>query len=201
MIAASHNPPAPAMTNPLLFNIPTSLHTERLTLRCPQAGDGPLHLDAVQTSLAELRSLPTSFPWSLAEPSLDNSELYCREHHAKFIRRERLLMLMIERESGLCVGCCSLQNMDWELPQFELGIWCRSSHHGKGLAREALQAAIQLATSTLHARRLHGLIEAKNLSSRKLMDRLGFQLEGMHPGFAKAPDGTLVDYCSYAKRY
>lgn len=189
------------MINPLLLDLPATLETERLTLRSPQAGDGPLHLAAVQDSLADLRALPTSFPWSLPEPSLDSSELYCREHHAKFIRRERLLMLMIERESGLCVGCCGLQNMDWELPQFELGIWCRSSHHGKGLAREALLGAIKLATDTLHARRLHGLIEANNLSSRKLMDRLGFQLEGMHPGFAKAPDGTLVDYCSYAKRY
>ena len=59
------------MTIPSLRDVPDSFDTERLTIRCPRAGEGPLLHEAVVASLDALREFPASLPWAMAEPTLE----------------------------------------------------------------------------------------------------------------------------------
>lgn len=44
-----------AQPDPILRDIPDHFETERLLIRVPRAGDGPVLLDAIQESIVELR--------------------------------------------------------------------------------------------------------------------------------------------------
>ena len=81
------------MTIPSLRGVPDSFDTERLTIRCPRAGEGPLLHEAVVASLDALREFPASLPWAMAEPTLDTAEQFCREGRAHFMMRSMMPML------------------------------------------------------------------------------------------------------------
>jgi len=117
------------MTAPILVDVPAEIETPRLLLRCPSAGDGVVVHEAVVESLQELRVWSASLPWAIAEPSVDASEMFCRESQAAFIRRTSLPYLAFERSSGRFIASTSLHRIHWEVPRFELGFWCRSSAH------------------------------------------------------------------------
>ena len=99
--------------DPLLLDVPERLETERLVLRCPRPGDGPAVNLAVCDSLEGLRPW---MPWAKAAPSIEDSEAYCRRMHAKFLLREDLVLLILERGSeGAAVRCSAvgLHRIDW----------------------------------------------------------------------------------------
>ena len=62
---------------PILIDVPERIETERLVLRVPRAGDGPLVNDAIGASHAELAPW---MPWAGTMPSVDESEAHCRRH-------------------------------------------------------------------------------------------------------------------------
>ena len=71
--------------DPLLIDVPERIETERLILRCPQAGDGALVNAAVCESLQALRPY---MHWAQSPPTVDESELVCRRAQARFRLRE-----------------------------------------------------------------------------------------------------------------
>ena len=85
------------MIDPVLLDLPTSIDTERLRLRPPQAGDGPLLFAAITESLPELRRFLASLPWVAVEQTVESSELYCRNAQANFIARKDLPFLLFEK--------------------------------------------------------------------------------------------------------
>lgn len=186
-------------TNPLLLDIPTTLETARLQLRTPQRGDGPLLYEAVAESLPELRRFIASLPWVAEEPSVQASELYCRNASAQVLARKDLPYLLFERASGRLVGSAGLHHPNWDLPQFEVGYWCRSPMAGCGYVSEAVAALVQLAEQTLGAVRLELITDEENQASRAVASRCGFTLEGLLHNERRAPGGGLRHTCLYAR--
>ena len=66
--------------DPLLIDVPERIETERLVLRVPRAGDGPVVNAAVCASLDELAPW---LPWAGTVPSVDESEAHCRRQQAR----------------------------------------------------------------------------------------------------------------------
>ena len=66
----------------MLQDVPSQFESERLLIRCPAPGDGSTVNASVVESLTALRAFPVSLPWALAEPTIEASELFCREGHA-----------------------------------------------------------------------------------------------------------------------
>lgn len=187
-----------ATTPAILRELADELVTPRLVLRCPRAGDGVVVHEAVRESLADLRAWPASLPWAMAEPSVETSETFCRQAHSDFIRRSSLAYLAFEKNTGQFVISASLHHIDWSVPRFELGYWCRSSRHGQGLAGEAIGALLAYACTGLGARRVECFPDEANVASRALCDKLGLSLEGILRNERIAPDGTLRHTCIYA---
>jgi hypothetical protein len=88
------------MTDPVLIDLPTSIETERLLMRPPQAGDGAMLYAAITESLPELRRFLASLPWVAAEQSIESSEVYCRNAQANFLARKDLPFLMSRARNG-----------------------------------------------------------------------------------------------------
>ncbi|MDR3428595.1 GNAT family N-acetyltransferase [Silvimonas sp.] len=184
--------------DPFTLNIPTEIITSRLILRPPMAGDGTAVYAAVCESLTALRQFPASLPWAVAEPSVASSEEWCQQRHADFLARKDLAMLAWHRETGELVLATGLHRLDWAVPKFELGFWCRSSKQGQGLVSEAARALLGLAWETLGARRVEALCDAANLPSRRVCERIGMTLEGVMRNERITPTGELCDTCVYA---
>ena len=130
------------MIDPILLDLPATIETERLLLRPPREGDGPLLFAAVSESLPELRRFLASLPWVAVEQTLESSEAYCRTAQSNFIARKDLPFLIFERATGQLLGATGLHRMAWATPKAEFGYWGRTAraqwlhHRGRNCSDE-----------------------------------------------------------------
>jgi RimJ/RimL family protein N-acetyltransferase len=186
--------------DPLLIEVPPRLETSRLILRCPQPGDGTRLNDAIRESMAELQPW---MPWAQSVPSVEESEAYCRRQQARFLLREDLVWLMLEREpggaAGRLVGAVGLHRMNWTVRRFEVGYWARHGHAGQGFVTEAVRTLTRLAFDRLGARRVEVRMDDRNEASQRVAESAGFSFEGLLRSDSLAVDGSPRDTCIYAK--
>jgi RimJ/RimL family protein N-acetyltransferase len=187
------------MTDPVLLDLPTAIETERLLMRPPRAGDGPLLLAAITESLPELRRFLASLPWVAAEQTIESSELYCRNAQANFVARKDLPFLLFEKASGELVGASGLHHIVWATPKVEVGYWVRASKSRNGFVSEAVQALSAYAFDHLHAVRLELITDEDNQRSRRVAERCRFTLEAILRNERRAPTGDLRNTCIYAR--
>ena len=187
------------MSDPVLINLPDTLHTPRLLLRAPRAGDGPALHQAITESLPELREFLASLPWVAGEQSIESAETFARNAQANFIARKDLPYLLFDKASGQLIGASGLHRTVWATPKTEVGYWCRSSMSGRGFVSEAVQALLGLAFDTLNAARVELITDEANAKSRSVAQRRGFVLEGTLRHERRAPDGSLRNTCVYAR--
>ncbi len=187
------------MTDPLLIDLPAELHTPRLLLRPPRAGDGAMLCQAVTDSLAELRRFLASLPWVAAEPGVAASEAWCRQAQANFLSRKDLPFLLLDKADGGLRGVVGLHRPEWTTPKAEIGYWGHSGHAGQGCVSEGVLAVAALAFEQLGLARLELITDQANEPSRRLALRCGFGLEGTLQHERRAPDGTLRNTCVYAR--
>ena len=186
--------------DPLLIEVPERIETPRLIVRCARPGDGPVLNAAVCDSLESLRP---SMPWAQVAPTLDQSEAECRRQHAQYRLRENLTLFIFERgvdgEEGLFVGGSGLHRIDWTVPRFEIGYWCRVGFEGRGLITEAVVAVSRMAFDGLNARRVEIRMSGDNERSRRVAERAGFTFEGLLRRDSLTPQGEARDTRVYAR--
>lgn len=182
----------------VLRDIPEQFDTERLLIRCPRAGDGPIVHASVVDSLAALREFPASLPWAMAQPSVEVSEQYCRESRAEYLLRKSLPMLLFRKADGAHVGSSGLHAFDWTVPKCEIGYWGRSGFNGQGYITEAVKAITAFAFEQLGMRRVEALPDDANARSWRVCERAGYRHEGVMAHDRIAPDGSLRNTRIYA---
>jgi hypothetical protein len=185
--------------DPLLLDVPDVFETERLIVRCPRPGDGRRVFEALVESLDALRQFPASLPWALETPSVERSEIFCREGFADFIARRDFPFLIVIRGTETLAGCCGLRSPDWSIPAFHIGWWGRAACLGQGFMTEAVSGLLAFATLRLGARRVAAFVDERNVRSVHVCERAGMRLEGLMRHERVDPDGTLRDTCIYAK--
>lgn len=87
------------------------------------------------------------------------------------------IILAVEKEGGVLVGEVSLILRAKDVRQGELGWIFHPDHQGKGYAREAASALLDLAFTTGDFHRVFARCDALNISSWRLMERLGMRRE------------------------
>jgi len=182
--------------DPLLIEVPERLQTERLLLRPPRPGDGPAICEAVAASLAELRPW---MPWAQGEPTPEEAEANARRTLAKFMLREDLTFALFDANTGQVLGGTGLHRIDWSLPRFEIGYWCRTGFTGRGLVSEAVRALSRMAFDTLMAQRVEIRMDDRNAGSRRVAERAGFSFEGLLRRDTVAVDGFVRDTRVYSR--
>lgn len=186
--------------DPLLIDVPAQLPTERLILRCPRPGDGPLLHQAEHETLEDLRLWMV---WAHTPRSPDEAEAYCRRMQAQFILREDLVWFAFERDAaggeGRFVAACGLHRIDWSVRRFEIGYWRRSGCGGRGYVTEATSALARLAFDALDARRVELRMDDSNVASWRVAERCGFTLEALLRGDSLTPAGAVRSTRIYAR--
>lgn len=182
--------------NPILIDIPMPIETPRLILRNVLPGDGKAMFEAKAESMAELKLW---MPWAKDLGTIEDSEIVARENHAQFILRKDMMILGFEKSTGRFVIGTGLHRFDWERRHFEIGYWVRTSETGKGYAGEAANALTRYAFLELGARKVMIHHAGGNDGSRRVIEKLGFQREGILRGESFLPDGTIADHYHYGR--
>ena len=82
-------------------------------------------------------------------------------------------------ESDRLIGALTLFSLHVEQRRAEIGYSLSPGFQGRGLAEEALRLALGFAFSSLGLRRMEADIDPRNNASCRLVERLGFQREGL----------------------
>ncbi|MCW5849908.1 MAG: GNAT family N-acetyltransferase [Anaerolineae bacterium] len=173
---------------PILLDFPDAFETERLLIRSPLPGDGPALNEAVVESLDSLRPW---MPWAQTAPTVEEEEEIVRKGRLRFLERSDLWLLLFLKGTNIVVGGSGLHRIDWDVPRFEIGYWCRSRFEGQGYITEAVRAITAFAFTTLGAQRVMIRMDTRNVRSRAVAERAGYVLEGEERHDARAVDGTL----------
>ncbi len=176
------------MKSSILKDFPDRFETERLRIRCPLTGDGPELFAAIRESHDELKPW---MPWVESHKTTDNSEESARRGWVEFLERSDLRMHLFLKDSGTLVGSSGLHRIDWSVPKFEIGYWCRTRFAGQGYITEAVRGISDFAFDVLDANRLEIRCDSLNHRSVKVAKRAGFHLEGELRNAEVGPDGSL----------
>jgi RimJ/RimL family protein N-acetyltransferase len=184
------------MKPPILVDVPESFETERLLLRSPLPGDGPESHAAIGESIEELSPW---MAWPKEHRTVDDSEASARRARVAFQARSELRLHLYLKGTDTLVGIAGLQNIDWDVPKFEIGYWCRTGHTGHGYITEAVKAITSLAIDTLNAGRIEIRCDPRNHKSASVAKRAGFHLEATLHNNELGTDGTLRDTLVFSR--
>lgn len=182
--------------DPTLIDIPMPITTPRLTIRNVLPGDGAAMQEIREETWDDLCKW---MPWTNSGlGDISASEKVIRENHAKFILREDMMMTALTHE-GRMVSLCGLHRFDWNFRRFEIGYYVRSSEQGKGYATEIANALTRFAFGALDARRVEICAATSNAASRRVIEKLGFELESLRQADALLPDGRVTGHAEYVR--
>jgi RimJ/RimL family protein N-acetyltransferase len=180
---------------PIMEDFPHSFETERILIRLPLPGDGEVVHEAIMESLEQLKEW---FPWANPTPIKENTEANIRKAHAHFLQRTDLRFHLFDKVTNEFIGSCGLHRMDWAVRRFQIGYWCRTALVGQGYITEAVRGITVFAFQILKANRIEIECEERNTRSRKVVEGLDFQLEGILRNYQLGMDGKLSNLCMYA---
>ncbi len=162
---------------------PPAVHTERLTIRRYEPGDGPKLFEAIDS---DRQSILPWMIWASTDHRRVEDSIHYVETHVRGTARPdctNFPLGIFERATGRLVGGTGLHELHSRLRQTEIGYWIRGSAQRQGLATEAVGALVGSALRPIEAggwglRRVYCYVATQNLGSKRVCERLGLRLEG-----------------------
>lgn len=116
--------------------------------------------------------------------------------HVRSLYPPRALAIVVEERA---VGAVGLELMvDVNRRCAEIGYWLGAAYWGRGIATEAVTLVTDWAFRALGALRIFAQPFARNVASRRVLEKTGYALEGiMRCSAVKA--GAVLDQCMYAR--
>jgi RimJ/RimL family protein N-acetyltransferase len=107
---------------------------------------------------------------------------------AKKLEGEGTDLSRLERHESFCwfvsatgqvVGAVTLKNISHSMSYGEIGYGIAESHQGKGIATAAVRLLVNRIFTESKLRRLIAYVHEENHASRRVLEKLGFQEEGL----------------------
>ena len=185
-----------------LFRFPSELpsrpliRTPNLYLRAPQASDH------AAWALLRMESREFLTPW---EPTWNEDDLTRASFRLRAKRAAREIstdeaysLFIFETGTETLIGGLTLGLIRRGVAQAcTLGYWMGRRHAGKGHMTEAVRGAVRFAFSDLALHRVEAACLPSNEPSRRLLERVGFQHEGLARAYLKI-NGHWADHLLYA---
>jgi RimJ/RimL family protein N-acetyltransferase len=150
-----------------------ALDSSRLRLRAYRAGDA----EAMFRLYSDPRVMRYwSFPpWT----DLVQADAYVRRALSEMAEGRTLPWAIASRGDDRLIGTVTLFALDAVQGRAEIGYSLDPQLQGQGLASEALRLALGHAFDALRLRRIEADVDPRNTPSCRLLERLGFRLEGL----------------------
>ena len=161
------------MTPDLFGDALPVLDTPRLRLRHPRPSDGPAVL-AIFGNPQAMRY------WShepLADPKAATH--YIASMDEGFAERALFQWAITEPAADELIGTVTLTSWQRVNRRAELGYMLSPAHWGKGFASEAVRAVLRFGFEAMDLHRVEAELDPRNEASARLLERVGFQQEGL----------------------
>ena len=152
-----------------------------VALRLPRVAD--------RAEFAALRESSREFlgPWESDHPR--GLDPFGSEASTTYLARprtaRRLRLLVCRASDGRIAGAVTLFAITGApLASATLGYWIGSGYARRGYMREALELLLAFAFERMELRRIEALVLPENAPSRALLERLGFEFEGIARRYA-----------------
>ena len=173
---------------------PSRIETERLVLRAWTEEDAPLLKEAVDASVDQLQAW---LPWSLAAPfSLEETAEHLRRFAGDFASGRDYVYGVFSSDEARVVGGCGLHTRPGP-GAFEIGYWVRTDETRRGFATELTRGLTDAGLSVAGVDRIEIHCDADHSVSRRIPERLGFELAERREGDAVTPGGEAGDTLVY----
>ncbi len=152
--------------------LPT-IPAERVVLRWLTGDDVP--------ALYEIFSHPEVMRyWSSPQhQSMTETQHMLERIHESFHKHELYQWGVARKTDNRVIGTCTLAQIDTQNRRAEIGYILAREYWGQGMMREALTALCNFAFTTMNLNRIEADVDPRNAASLRILDRLGFQREGL----------------------
>jgi RimJ/RimL family protein N-acetyltransferase len=161
------------MTSVPAASVPPTLEGDRIRLRPCREDDLPAFF--AMRSDPRLMRHGSHPPWTHIDEARTRFE---SNLHGNDSARQ-LYWASADRADDRMIGDVALFHINAAQRMAEIGYMLQVASWGKGLAREATALALDHAFDGLGLRRIEADIDPRNRASARLLERLGFQHEGM----------------------
>lgn len=154
--------------------VPSTLQTERLTLRPLTYGDVTfIHAVARVRKIADtMISIPHPYPD-------DEARRYVARQLAEFEAGHSVTFVIERRVDSVLSGIIEIRAIEREHSQAELSFWLAVEAWGQGYMSEALKPILRFGFEELGLNRLYAYHMIRNPGSGKVLQRIGFVQEGL----------------------
>jgi len=128
--------------------------------------------------------------------SREKAKAYVEQRMRQAVKKEFFSFVLTDR-GGKLQGYISLKNFDWEVPKCELAYFIDGAYEGKGIMTNAMAAIVGYCFDTLRMNKLYLTTAVDNHSSRRMVEKNGFEVEGVLRKDFKHSSGKLVDMAYY----
>ena len=101
-------------------------------------------------------------------------------------------------DNKIFYGAAGINDMKKDHRKGELGFWLLKEHWRKGFMAEALPIVLKYAFDKLNLHRIEAIVENENIASKKTIEKLGFDCEGIMKE-CEIKNGKFISLCMYAK--
>lgn len=172
------------------------IRTQHLNLRPPAAGD---YADWAALRLESREFLTPWEPlWNEDDLTRTSFRLRVKRATREIASDEAYSLFIVDPNTDRVMGGLTLGLVRRGVAQAcTLGYWMGQRHAGKGHMTEAVRGALNFAFSQLALHRVEAACLPNNEPSRRLLERVGFQREGMARAYLRI-NGAWTDHLLYA---
>ncbi|MFN3876734.1 MAG: GNAT family N-acetyltransferase, partial [Flavobacteriales bacterium] len=123
---------------------------------------------------------------------------YIKDMVARAKRREFFCFALRDYEGGAPIGLVFLKEFDWTVPKCETAYFISSLYERKGMMTLGLLWAVDFAFTQLGMEKVAARVDPGNIGSCKVLERCGFEREGVLRRDYRAADGRLLDLVLYS---
>jgi len=111
------------------------------------------------------------------------------------LQKERVVITLVvcEIRSQKIIGSIFLKNFDRSVKKCELSFFIDRNYEGKGIFTKAVSLITEYSFRSLGLNKIYLRIAYDNLSSRRVAEKNGFNVEGFLLQDFRTPDGRLID--------
>ena len=138
------------------------------------------------------------FPKTLiATEDLESTTAHILERIRLTETKEFFTFVIFENLSKKIIGTIFLKELDWNIPKGEIGFFIDQSYEGKGIITKSVSLVKKHCFDTLGLNKLYMRIAEENISSKRVAEKNGFEVEGILRKDFKTSEGKLIDLVYY----
>ena len=109
---------------------------------------------------------------------IEDAYSFIKLSHKQIYQKTNFPLGMEHPQSKQIIGIISLDHVNYEHKNAELGYWLGKKYWGQGIAKEAIRLILRYGFKELKLKRVYARVMQPNIASAKLLEKSGFTYEG-----------------------